>query len=537
MNNETVGIIMSAAYVTSELQAEFGLIPPTFLPAGAKRLYWWQIAELNKKCDRVFVTLPESFLAGARDLKLIEALGAEIQYIPDGLSIGHSLLYALNILSLGNCKLKVLHGDTLIQSSSEFKGDALSIHETNTAYTWATIGKTNDAKSIFSDISVQSSNEDHHKVVSGYFSFTEPQLLIRALTKENGNYLNALSQYHAKRPMTAMTSGNWMDFGHIQTYQNSKKAITTERSFNTLRIHDNVVTKFSDNSFKMEAEAGWFENVPIELRLYCPPFLGRASNQGMKGYSIGYQPLSPLNDLFVFGELGLPAWDVIMSACAEFLESCAHNYDSARDIKPAGMNEFLLEKTFSRLTEFEAQSGINASKKIKVNGQTFPSLFDMATISFDRLDLDEEKFRTVMHGDFCFSNILYDSRAGKICVIDPRGFVRRDEHSIYGDIRYDIAKLYHSVVGKYDFIISGYSQSKKKSQNEFTFELDEMQFGQMAERAFLGTKFNGIDPGSDDIIAINVHLFLSMLPLHADNPERQLSLMLNATRLFERLRN
>ena len=32
-------LIMSAAYVDQELQSEFGLIPPAFLPVGNKPLY------------------------------------------------------------------------------------------------------------------------------------------------------------------------------------------------------------------------------------------------------------------------------------------------------------------------------------------------------------------------------------------------------------------------------------------------------------------------------------------------------------------
>lgn len=61
-----------------------------------------------------------------------------------------------------------------------------------------------------------------------------------------------------------------------------------------------------------------------------------------------------------------------------------------------------------------------------------------------------------MHGDFCFSNILYDSRSNRIKTIDPRGVTPNGKISIYGNIYYDIAKLSHSVIGLYDFIIAGY---------------------------------------------------------------------------------
>jgi hypothetical protein len=39
-------------------------------------------------------------------------------------------------------------------------------------------------------------------------------------------------------------------------------------------------------------------------------------------------------------------------------------------------------------------------------------------------------------------------------------------------------------------------------------------------------------PWDTEIIAIVVHLFLSMLPLHSDRPDRQRAFLANALRLF-----
>ncbi len=61
-----------------------------------------------------------------------------------------------------------------------------------------------------------------------------------------------------------------------------------------------------------------------------------------------------------------------------------------------------------------------------------------------------------MHGDFCFSNITYDFAIIRIKTIDPRGLTPNNELTIYGDTQYDIAKLSHSVLGLYDWIIAGY---------------------------------------------------------------------------------
>ncbi len=535
MSHKPVGLIMSAAYATSELQAEFGLLPPAFLPVGGKRLYWWQVEELKSRCSKLVLTLPESFSPTPRDAALLAQLEVEIQPIPDGLTLGHSLLYALNILSLGQHSLTVMHGDTLIRGLPDLPPNGLTLHETNTAYTWAVLGKPDAGGGLFHDIAVQSSETGKHKVVSGVFTFADTNRLIRALTKENGAFLDALSRYHSSLPLEPVSSGNWLDFGHMQTYQNSKKAITTERAFNALQIEQNRVAKFSENSFKMEAESHWFSTIPAALRLYTPPFLGRVERDGMAGYATGYQPLTPLNDLLVFGELGRPAWDLIMSACDDFLTSAKAAYDPARNPDPAPFADLLLGKTMERLPQFEAQTGISVTKNLEVNGTALPSLTEMAQLSFAKINPDESAHRTIMHGDFCFSNIMYDSRCNKVTALDPRGFIREGAASIFGDIRYDIAKLAHSCVGKYDFIISGYAKAVALAPQRFSFDFEVDQLGQMAQSAFLARAFGGVAPNSAEITAIMVHLFLSMLPLHGENPARQLALMLNATRLFATL--
>jgi hypothetical protein len=56
-----ITLITSASYVADELAAEFGLLPPAFLPVGHNRLYDLQVGILG---DGVHLTLPQSFACG-----------------------------------------------------------------------------------------------------------------------------------------------------------------------------------------------------------------------------------------------------------------------------------------------------------------------------------------------------------------------------------------------------------------------------------------------------------------------------------------
>lgn len=59
---------------------------------------------------------------------------------------------------------------------------------------------------------------------------------------------------------------------------------------------------------------------------------------------------------------------------------------------------------------------------------------------------------SIIHGDLCLSNILYESNCG-LKFIDMRGSFG-NMIGVVGDIRYDLAKLDHSIYGGYDLIIS-----------------------------------------------------------------------------------
>ena len=63
--------------------------------------------------------------------------------------------------------------------------------------------------------------------------------------------------------------------------------------------------------------------------------------------------------------------------------------------------------------------------------------------------------------EICVLVIFFlDFVANKIIVIDPRGLNSDNKIEFYGDPNYDIAKLTHSIIGYYDFILAGFHDTK-----------------------------------------------------------------------------
>ena len=185
------------------------------------------------------------------------------------------------------------------------------------------------------------------------------------------------------------------------------------------------------------------------------------------------------------------------------------------------------EKTLSRL------SYLNLDEKYTINGENVGSIRDII-IELDKyIDKDCYKYNSIMHGDLCFSNILYDSRSNHIKLIDPRGVDNKHNISIYGDWRYDVAKLAHSVVGKYDFIIANRFKYKENSPTDIEFDIEYDNLCKIEE----------LDNYFDKIFdfkmyyPIMINLFLSMIPLHSDNVMRQKAMLANALKLHLTFKN
>jgi len=518
-------LITSAAYLGAEFQSELGKIPPSFLPVGNRRLYSFQRDCLNAN-DKVVLTVPEQFEVPQHDLRQIESMDIEILPIPEGMSLGESIVCALNLSGYSDGPLTILHGDTLVYDIPEDKSDIIAVSEVEDNYEWATF----DGERVSAFHPYDDQLQPCDQVVNGYFRFSCARTLIQSFVRARGDFIEGINLYANLHPLSAHVTDGWYDFGHLHTYFRSKTHVSTARSFNSLRIEDGVVTKLSDMPNKMAAESNWFSSLPDTLKKFAPNFLGEIQDeQGVNGYRIEYQCISSLNELYVFGELPVFVWDKILKACSQFIEACKSVPAPASETTT--FKQFVVEKTEQRLSKLAETTSLDLNKPWTFNGQAIPSI--QAIHQATQPHIPDNNEQSITHGDFCFSNVLYDFRAQSIKVIDPRGMGNDGSLSIYGYANYDIAKLAHSIIGKYDFIIAGYFDLEIDTEtNTVNFEVYQNDIDRPVRdrfEALCAQKF-GLTP--IEICAMQIQLFLSMLPLHADKPQRQMALLANAMKLY-----
>lgn len=524
-------LITSGTYVSLEIAAEFGRIPPSFLPIGNRRLYTWQIEEIRRHSpdSRIVMSLPDDFRMDRTDQQALDTLGIEVARAPAHLSLGASLTYVILAANLIRGGLAILHGDTLLFDFPLEQPDIVSVGVTQVYYPWADY-EADNGRIRFPETG--ETGTDRH-VLTGAFHLSDVPLFLRGLAQSESKFLKALEFYSEQKGLEPISSGRWFDFGHLHTYFQSRRTVTTARHFNRLETESHFFVKSSTNQAKIEAELHWFETLPQELKIYVPDVLRAKAAGDAAAYRIEYCYLTTLNDIFVFGRLPPSVWRSVFDACSEFL-------DTARTLKPVdplthGDGDLYRNKTLSRLEQFAARNDVDLDAEWRLDGRPLPSLRRMTETLAATISPTTTQDIGVLHGDFCFSNILFDFRTQRVKVIDPRGLDSLGRNTIYGDVRYETAKLHHSVVGMYDHIIAGQFQLERNGPRDLSLVLPDEKHVNAIQKVFAGTAFGGRSLDDLSAPAISTLLFLSMLPLHEDNPSRQWGLLANALRLFRQM--
>lgn len=516
-------IIMSSAYVSDEFQAEIGKIPPTLLPIGNKKLIVHQVEAIRKIQidDRIILSLPESFVVSKTLNNQLKALNVDVCFIPDRFTLSESVLYVLNTSDIDAPNLdsiSILYGDTYISDLSVMSqyDDVIAIAEAKTSYAWEYINTdTND-----------------NLVWCGFFKFSKFSYLLKSLALNRESFNAAVKTYAQYEPMDLVQTQYWHDLGHINTYFLARAQITTQRSFNELNIVDGFVHKSGEPQIKIQAEANWFQSVPPAVKKFVPLLIHSGMQENRFGYDLEYLSCMPLNELFVHGYNAPRDWHIVFSNVQAFFQASQNVEISNVDQNMINQDFCVLvrEKTFSRLKQYSLDADVNIESPLFYEDRELPSALAIAEHCV-RLIEELPRIPSIQHGDLCFSNMLFDPRSLKLKVLDPRGLNFNNELTIYGDAKYDLAKLTHSVIGLYDFIISGNYRilNPDSSSVSLCFDIDERI--ETIQHEFCHISFLK-ELSVQQILPLVILLFLSMLPLHNDRPDRQNAMWLNALRLY-----
>jgi len=344
-----------------------------------------------------------------------------------------------------------------------------------------------------------------------------------------------LNQVKASVNIRAVAAGDWLDCGNPDRQASSHRTLLQKRDFNELSIDSvlGTVTKRSRYVEKFLDEINYLRLLPPKLAVLFPRVIDFSTDWQDPYLTLEYYGYPTLAEVFVFENVDPGIWEQIFVHLRDILLEgfMAHRRPLAEGV----LEEMYLGKTRKRLEAMQAPDELLALARhagpVIVNGQevpNIPELWDRLSVEVDRLAQNVQG--CVVHGDLCLSNILYDLRSRVCKMLDPRGSF--GAAGIYGDPRYDVAKLFHSIYGLYDFITNDLFDVSIDG-SEVTLNIrcrpQHRQIQQRFEKVFF--------PQFDrrEILLITGLLFASMPALHYDAPRRQMAMYARALQLFGEL--
>lgn len=311
------------------------------------------------------------------------------------------------------------------------------------------------------------------------------------------------------------------------------------RAFNFLEVDEKrgTLTKRSTHRENLITEIQWYLKLPKALHYLAPRIFSFSLYSDSPYIQMEFYGYRTLHEIFLTAlRKGEPPdfCELLLRRLLFTVEEMqAHRLRCDRELARAAITSMYIDKTLSRLDKLRANDDFKNffAQKIIVNGKIFHSLDEIISLLpelVDRLLLPaaEENF-SVIHGDLCLPNILAEEAHGFLRLVDPRG--KFGDFDIYGDRRYDLAKLLHSLEGNYDLIIADeFKVSVHGSAIDYALTFD---FGKVREKFF--AVFAEQLKDLQALRLIEATLFLSMIPLHADALNRQRVMLARGVELFE----
>jgi len=523
INNGLKTLITSAAYIGEEMQAEFGRMPPAFLPIGSAYLVQHQLRNLQDRHLK-FISLPTDFQLSEPQSGLLQNENVSVVRINPKRSLGMSIFQAIIEIGPGG-PLEIFHGDTLVLSPPLPKADAVSIDTVKDEYKWGLVSTSVDQVSGIHDPGASEQLTEYSELLSGYFFFEDTWELLRCITRHDFNFIYAVNNYARIRKLVALREIEALDCGHLKTFYESRRRLATTRHFNSLVINDYLVCKRSSDHRKMAAEANWLRSIPSDLQPFSVRLIEAITEHSLGEYRTLYSSYPTLSELYLARSSSM-LWSKVLDSCREFLTR-AFQHKVLDELSP--FKWLVIGKLRERIRAYPDYLP-SFREPLRINGYSVGTLESIVDHLEAVVSAAPELPRCVMHGDFCFSNILFDLRADRIQLIDPRGLIG-DEMTILGDVRYDIAKLAHSVLGRYDQIMAENLRAYDKGV-DFILEIPQDPSRDRLEKMFLEAQIGDISFAALEIKAAMVSLFLSMIPLHKEDAARQKTLFANGLRLF-----
>ncbi len=270
--------------------------------------------------------------------------------------------------------------------------------------------------------------------VAGFFLFTEKAKI--ADVPESGE----LVRWIGEQGLSFRTLGlaGTREFGLLEEYE--KLSQVKCRPFNRITVEGDCLVKEpidAQGELLARRERRWYEkakllNIPELPGIYTTDPLKMEFIRGRNIYECDFDYGTKRNILVS-----------LVGALKSLHESEEVEADSF------SIEEAYYRKTINRIAKIRDMVPFARDKEILVNGKKCRNVFYYRRELQEKIDCLKNNCHSFsfIHGDCTFSNMMVREDTSPV-LIDPRGYFGFTE--LYGDVRYDWAKLYYSIAGNYD---------------------------------------------------------------------------------------
>ena len=309
------------------------------------------------------------------------------------------------------------------------------------------------------------------------------------------------------------------------------KALISENSqtryFNEIISDNGKFIKKSHEIEKLESEYIFLKNVPNDLKKYYVKVFDFSKNKKIASYSMEKLLGIDLSITLINGSMD--SKDIIN------ILNILKNY--FQDVKKYGTKtkcdtlSFMTNKNNVRHDELKSWKSYGRLDSFINFHTAFSGINNLVICSNNALIKNKSTLNKsnsfFSHGDLCFSNMVFSEEKNEITFIDPRGSQNGDA---FRSPYYDLAKISHSLLGGYDYIINNITMIQFDDKMRATINFNGCM---NSDNNTLFTDF--ADSLGYDIKLIRIveaSLFLSMLPLHTDDEKKVFMLALRASEIL-----
>jgi choline kinase len=287
---------------------------------------------------------------------------------------------------------------------------------------------------------------------------------------------------------------DWTDVGDLEKYT---KAVSRYENYDfskqneALYFVDGKVIKFFADSVIAQRR--------VEKSKLNPTAFPSITDYAGQFYAYDYQPGNTLY------EVNTP--QIFQRLLMWLDEKLWHSIAVEPSIMRAACLQFYQDKTLERLEMFHRKYP-DADVVSPINGENVPSTSELLSrVPWERLT---EGIPSFIHGDLQFDNILYDAEKRSFMLLDWRH--EFGGHVEFGDLYYDLAKLYGGIILNYDYIKLNLIRYEENEQGIFFDFAQRFRTGSYLDVLVEYAQEKGYDLAKVRFLVALI--YLNMSPLH-----------------------